>query len=217
MRDHFDVDQIQNVIDELKQEKYSRRATISLLDPRIDAKSKSPPCLNHCWFRIQSNKLYLIATIRSNDMFEAWPENAFGLRMLQDLIWKELLETYPEMELGDLVIHSLSAHAYDDSWEDAKQIVKKYYNQVVPHPRSVRDPRGNFIIRVEDGEIIVEHYSPNEVLLNVYKNKKAMPIYFELSRNEAISLISHALYIGAELQKAEMAIKLDTEYEQDKK
>lgn len=215
MRDHFDVDQVQSVIDELKSEKYSRRATISLLDPRVDAKSKNPPCLIHCWFRIQNDKLYLIATIRSNDMFEAWPENAFGLRMLQDLVRKELLETYPEIELGDLVIHSFSAHEYDDSWEEAKQVVEKYYRQTVPHPRSVRDPRGNFIIRVEDSEIIVEHYSPDEVLLNTYKNKKAMPIYFELSRNEAISLIPHALYIGTELQKAEMAIRFGVEYEQD--
>lgn len=215
MRDHFDVDQVQNVIDELKQEKYSRRATISLLDPRIDTKSKNPPCLNHCWFRIQQNRLYLVSTIRSNDMFEAWPENAFGLRMLQNLVWKELLGTYSEIKLGNLEIHSLSAHAYDDSWEEAKQTVEKYYNQVVPHPRNIRDLRGNFIIRIENNEIIVEHYSSDEVLLNVYKNKKAMPIYFELSRNEAISLVSHALYIGTELQKAEVAIKLGIEYKQD--
>ncbi|MEA2098455.1 MAG: thymidylate synthase [Patescibacteria group bacterium] len=217
MRKHFNVDQVQNVIDELKNEKYSRRATISLLDPKVDAKSKNPPCLNHCWFRIQRDKLYLIATIRSNDMFEAWPENAFGLRMLQDLVWKELMETYPEIELGDLVIHSFSAHEYDDSWEDAKQVVKKYYNQIVPRPRSVRDPRGNFIIRVEDDEIIVEHYSPDEVLLNTYKNKEAMPIYLEMSRDNAISVISHALYIGTELQKAETVIKFGIKYEQDKK
>lgn len=215
MRDHFDVDQVQNVIDDLKKEKYSRRATISLLDPRVDAKSKSPPCLNHCWFRIQNNKLFLIATLRSNDMFEAWPENAFGLRMLQDLVWKELLKIYPELELGDLIIHSLSAHAYDDSWEDARDVVAKYYEKVIPSQRSVRDPRGNFIIRVENGEIIVEHYSSDEVLLNAYKNKKAMPIYLEISRNSAISVVSHALYIGVELQKAEVAIKLGIEYKQD--
>ena len=215
MRDHFDVDQVQNVIDELKQEKYSRRATISLLDPKIDAKSKNPPCLNHCWFRIQQNRLYLVSTIRSNDMFEAWPENAFGLRMLQNLVWKELLGTYVEIKLGNLEIHSLSAHIYDDSWEDARQIVKKYYNQLVPYPRNIRDPRGNFIIKIENNEIVVEHYSPDEVLLNIYKNKKSMSIYSELSRNEAISLISHALYIGTELQKAEVAIKLGIEYKQD--
>jgi len=215
MRSYFNLDQVQNVIDELKKEKYSRRATISLLDPRVDAKSKNPPCLNHCWFRIQSNKLYLIATLRSNDMFEAWPENAFGLRMLQDLVWKELLKTYPEVKLGDLVIHSLSAHIYDDSWEDAKSIIEKHYKRIVPHSRNIMDERGNFIIEVEDNEIVIKHYSSDEVLLSTYKNKKAMPIYLEMSRNNAISIISHALYIGTELQKAELAIKLGIEYKQD--
>ena len=217
MQKHFEVDQVQNLIDDLKKEKYSRRATISLLDPRVDAKSKNPPCLNHCWFRIQNNKLFLIATLRSNDMFEAWLENAFGLRMLQDLVWKELLETYPEIELGDLVIHSFSAHVYDDSWEDARDVVAKYYEKVIPSQRSVRDPRGNFIIRVENGEIVVEHYSQDEVLLNMYSGKETTPIYLEMGRNGAISLISHALYIGAELQKAEMATKFGFKYEQDKK
>ena len=215
IREHFEVDQIQFVIDELKREKYSRRATISLLDPKIDTKSKNPPCLNHCWFRIQNNKLYLIATIRSNDMFEAWPENAFGLRMLQDMVFKELLKTYPEIKLGDLEINSLSAHIYDDAWEDAKSVVARFYKEIVPHQRNVRDPRGNFIIKIENDEIVVEHYSPDEILLNIYKNKRAMPIYLELSENEATSLTSHALYIGTELQKAEMAIKLGIEYKQD--
>lgn len=150
-------------------------------------------------------------------MFEAWLENAFGLRMLQDLVWKELLETYPEIELGDLVIHSFSAHVYDDSWEDARDVVAKYYEKVIPSQRSVRDPRGNFIIRVENGEIVVEHYSQDEVLLNMYSGKETTPIYLEMGRNGAISLISHALYIGAELQKAEMATKFGFKYEQDKK
>lgn len=217
IRSYFGIDQVQEVIDELKREKYSRRAVISLLDPKIDTGSENPPCLNHCWFRIQNGKLYLIATIRSNDMFEGWPENAFGLRMLQNLVWKKILATYPDVELGDLVIHSLSAHLYDDCWEEARQIVKEHYDQIVPSSRSARDPRGNFIIRVEGAEIIVEHYSEDETLLRIYKNKKAMPIISEIARNGAISAISHALYLGSELQKAEIAIKLVIKYEQDKK
>lgn len=216
MRSYFGVDQIQKVIDEIKNTKHSRRTAISLFDPRVDMDSENPPCVNHCWFRVRNDKLYLVVTIRSNDMFEAWPQNAFGLRMLQNLVYKELLGTYPKIKLGDLVIHSLSAHIYDDSWEDARQIVERYYEQEVVHPRNLRDPRGNFIIKVENDEIIAEHYSLDEVLLKVYKNKKAMPLYVEISRNGAISVISHALYFGTELQKAETAIKFGLRYEQDK-
>lgn len=217
MRSYFGVDQIQKVIDEIKREKYSRRAVISLLDPAVDSKSNNPPCLNHCWFRVQSDKLYLIATLRSNDMFEAWTENAFGLRMLQNLVWKELLKAYPEIKLGDLVMHSLSAHIYDDSWEEAKQIIEKYYHSSVNlGDKENFDPRGNFIIRVDGGEIVVEHYSPEEKFLKVYKCKKAFPLYSEIAADNAISDIYHALYLGAELEKAETALKLGVKYEQDK-
>jgi thymidylate synthase len=215
MRSYFGVDQVQKVINEIKKEKYTRRAVISLLDPKVDSGSENPPCLNHCWFRVQDNKLYLVATLRSNDMFEAWPENAFGLRMLQDLIYREVAKTCPEIRLGDLVMHSLSAHIYDDAWEEAKQIVEKHYNKVVPHPRNVRDFRGNFIIKIENEKIVVEHYSPDEMLLNTYKGKTAMPIYLRMSRDGAVSVVSHALYLGTELQKAETAIQFGLEYIQD--
>lgn len=212
---YFGVNQVQDCINKIKEEKYSRRATINLLDPRIDAESKNPPCLNHCWFRIQDDKLYLIATIRSNDMFEAWPENALALRLLQNIAFKDLVKTYPEIKLGDLVVHSLSAHIYDDAWEEAENIVKKHHNAVFPSANLEQDPRGNFVIRIENQEIIVEHFSMEETLLNTYKAKRATQIYSEMSRNGAISLTSHALYIGAELQKAEMAVKLGLVYEQD--
>jgi thymidylate synthase len=216
MRNYFGVDQVQGAIDEILKEKYTRRAVISLLDPKNDCNSKNPPCLNHCWFRVQDNKLYLVATLRSNDMFEAWPENAFGLRMLQNLFFENIIDKYPEIKLGDLVIHSLSAHIYDDSWEDAKNVVEKYFLNIFRSSKNTFDSRGNFEIRIENGEIIVEHYSSDAVLLKTYKNKKSMPIYLELSKNQAIALISHALYIGTELQKAELAIKLNLNYEQDK-
>jgi len=216
MRSYFGVDQVQKAADELLHEKHTRRAVINLLDPKTDCNSKNPPCLNHCWFRIQNDKLFLIATIRSNDMFEAWPENAFGLRMLQYLVFKTIIKKYSEVKLGDLVIHSQSAHIYDDSWDEAKNIIEKHYMEAVRHPRNIIDPRGNFLIKVESGEILVEHYSHDELLLCSYRERKAMPIYLKMSKNGAISSINHAIYLGTELQKAEFSIKLNLAYEQDK-
>lgn len=215
MRSYFGVDQVQKVIEELKKEKYSRRAVVSLLDPKVDCDSKNPPCLNHCWFRVQGDRLFLVTTIRSNDMFEAWPENAFGLRMLQSLVWKELKKMYPDILLGDLVIHSLSAHIYDDAWEEARQVVEKYYAANVKHPRNVYDLRGNFMIKIKDGEIIVEHYSGDENLIGAYTGKKAITIYLQMSRDNAASVISHAMYLGTELQKAEIALEHGLNYTQD--
>jgi thymidylate synthase len=216
MREYFGVDQIQKVIDEIKKEKYSRRAVVSLLDPKADCGSKNPPCLNHCWFRIQNDRLHLVATLRSNDMFEAWPENAFGLRMLQSLVFCGISNSYPEVRIGDLVMHSLSAHIYDDSWDEARSVIDKHLSEIAKHPRNCIDPRGNFIIKVENDEISVEHYSPDEIMLNAYKGKKAMPIYMQISSNGSVSNINHAIYLGTELQKAEESIRLRIKYEQDK-
>lgn len=216
MRSYFGVDQVQRAVDELLNEKFSRRAVINLLDPKVDCNSKNPPCLNHCWFRIQNNRLHLISTIRSNDMFEAWPENAFGLRMLQFLVYKSIIGKYPEVKLGNLVIHSQSAHIYDDSWDEARNIVNNHYVESVKHPRNEIDLRGNFLIKIDNDEIFIEHYSQDELLLGVYRGKKAMPIYLRMSRDGAISNINHAIYIGTEIQKAEIAIELGIKYEQDK-
>ncbi|MBW6440596.1 thymidylate synthase [Patescibacteria group bacterium] len=215
MRSYFGVDQIQEVINRIKEEKHTRRAMVNLLDPRVDSCSKNPPCLNHCWFRVQGDKLYLVATLRSNDMFDAWPENALALRLLQNIVFKEIVKSYSEVKLGNLVIHSLSAHIYDDSWKEAKKIVEQHHKAVFPIANLEQDCRGNFIITVDNSEIVVEHYSSHETLLATYRNKKAMPIYFEMSRNGAVSVISHALYLGTELQKAEIAIKLKIPYVQD--
>lgn len=215
MRGYFGVDQVQKAIDEINGEKYTRRAVISLLDPKVDVGAKNPPCLNHCWFRVQADKLYLIATFRSNDMYEAWPLNAFGLRMLQDFVWKEIRKKYPEVKLGDMTIHSLSAHMYDDAWEEAKQAVEKYYAANVKHPRNIFDLRGNFMIRIEKGEIVVEHYSADENFLGAYRGKKAITIYLQMSRDNAVSIVSHALYLGTELQKAELALENNLKYAQD--
>ncbi|MDF1497789.1 MAG: thymidylate synthase [Patescibacteria group bacterium] len=215
MRSYFGVDQIQEVINRIREEKHTRRAMVNLLDPRVDSYSKNPPCLNHCWFRVQGDKLHLVATLRSNDMFDAWPENALALRLLQNIVFKKIVKSYSEVKLGNLVIHSLSAHIYDDSWKEAKKIVEQHHKAVFPSANLEQDCRGNFIITVENSEIVVEHYSSNETLLATYRNKKAMPIYFEMSRNGAVSVISHALYIGTELQKAELAIKLMLPYKQD--
>lgn len=216
MRRYFGVDQVQKAVDELLNEKFSRRAVINLLDPKVDCNSKNPPCLNHCWFRIQNNRLHLISTIRSNDMFEAWPENAFGLRMLQFLVYKSIINKYPEVKLGNLVIHSQSAHIYDDSWDEARNIVNNHYVESVKHPRNEIDLRGNFLIKIDNDEIFIEHYSQDELLLGAYRGKKAMPIYLRMSRDGIISNINHAIYLGTEIQKAEIAIELGIKYEQDK-
>ncbi|MFP4608266.1 MAG: DUF4346 domain-containing protein [Candidatus Natronoplasma sp.] len=85
------------------------------------------------------------------------------------------------------------------------------------------DEKGFFVITVKD-EIIVEHY------LNVQKEGKlevetgklnkiitgesAKEICDTIVRKGLVSRLDHAAYLGRELQKAELALKNDLEYEQ---
>ncbi|MEF8835656.1 MAG: DUF4346 domain-containing protein, partial [Candidatus Thermoplasmatota archaeon] len=82
---------------------------------------------------------------------------------------------------------------------------------------------GFFVITVKD-EIIVEHYlnvqkeGKLEVetgkLNKIITGKSAKAICDTIVREKLVSRLDHAAYLGRELQKAEIALKNDLEYEQ---
>ena len=180
------------------------------------------PYLKHIWLRVNENKLYMTAIFRSHDMFEGYPENALALRCLQEEIRKQVEEGLKakgqneDLKLGNLIILSQSAHIYDDSWERCIKTVdmygQKYFGLL-----SELDPRGNLIISVEDNEIVIEHTSASKETLGIYKAKSAEEMRDILVKEKIISIVPHALDIGLELMKAEIALKLNLHYTQDNK
>lgn len=207
LRSYFLVDQVENIISDLKAHSYSRRALASTWSIEKDSKSSNPPCLDLVQALIQDNKLYLTCYFRSNDMFEAWPRNAFALRQLQYNIAQEL-----KIDLGNLIIISNSAHIYKRSFEKAKEIISKYEKKV----HWDQDPHGTVTILLKDEQIVVRHLNPNGSRLNEYSGKTAMMLYKQLANDKIISDISHAMDIGCELQKAEIALQNNLEYLQDR-
>jgi hypothetical protein len=77
------------------------------------------------------------------------------------------------------------------------------------------DPHGNLVIRVEDGLIKVTHFSPSGSVLEEFNSDNAKELYKRIASNNKISMIYHALDIGGELQKAELALKKGEKYVQD--
>lgn len=203
------VNQIKFIVDDLKKTKYSRRGVATLWDPRRDPATESPPCLNLIQAMIRSDKLLLTAYIRSNDMFRAWPENAFSLRKLQKLISEEV----GGLPLGDLAIVSQSAHIYEDCWNKAEDMIKNHFRDFVINPRFQRDPRGSFVIQIENSKIAVYHYSPSQQRLQKFTGVDIKQIYMRMA--PFISLVDHAIYLGTELKKAELALTLGIKYTQD--
>ncbi len=207
LRTHFGVDQIDAMIEKLVADQDRRSAAAVLWDPRVDNAGRSAPCVNHLWARIREGKVYLTVVIRSNDMYSAWPENAFALRRLQEIIRSEVARrSGATLALGVLVTLSESAHVYSDCWADAEEVVARNYSKEVPPGHLVRDPAGGFVIDVRDGRIVCEHISPAGEHVSTYEGKTAGFIANRLARDGAVSNIGHAIYVGRELARAEAAL-----------
>ncbi len=82
----------------------------------------------------------------------------------------------------------------------------------------IPDSLGFFTIFVKDktGEIIVDHYSNDYILRHVLKGKRAEDICTTIMKLGLVSRLDHAAYLGRELQKAEDALRLGHNYEQEK-
>jgi tetrahydromethanopterin S-methyltransferase subunit A len=80
------------------------------------------------------------------------------------------------------------------------------------------DPNGFFVITLDRkaGEILVHHYLPDNTPAHVVQGRYGESIMLALLREELVSQKSHAGYLGAELAKAETALRLKLPYEQDR-
>ena len=80
------------------------------------------------------------------------------------------------------------------------------------------DPSGFFIITLDAGagEILCRHYTVDHVAAHEVRSRSAERVWLALLREDLISKPSHAAYLGAELAKAESALRLGLRYEQDK-
>lgn len=80
------------------------------------------------------------------------------------------------------------------------------------------DPKGFFVITVDRpaGEIAVRHYTREYLPAHEMRGHAAEAIVLGLLREGLVSQLSHAGYLGAELAKAEAALRLELHYEQDR-
>lgn len=79
------------------------------------------------------------------------------------------------------------------------------------------DPYGFFVITLDRGAnaIVVHHYHGDARPAHEIRGRSAEGILLALLRENLISQLSHAGYLGAELTKAETALRLGLAYEQD--
>ncbi|MDO8538637.1 MAG: hypothetical protein Q7S21_07190 [archaeon] len=197
----------------------SRKIVISLWNAK-DLNSHSSPVITELLFKIQNNKLFLTATIASNEAFKHFLLNAFSLRKLQQQFLDELNKKLEKqalcIDLGAMILNIQSAHIFEADFSKSEETVKQNFSKILHLRENYFDPRGNFVIYISEGKIVIEHLSPDNQLLFMFDALTAYELWDILVRENIITNISHALYIGTELQKAEIALKNGLKYEQDK-
>lgn len=82
----------------------------------------------------------------------------------------------------------------------------------------VYDPKGFMIISIDRArqEIVLRHYLPDHTPAHIMRGRSAEPILLGLLREGLVTQLTHATYLGVELTKAELALRTNRPYEQDK-
>lgn len=112
-------DQLQAVIDELRRDKFSRRAKLIIARPE-DITMADAPCLQYIQFFVRNGLLDCYALFRSNDALEAAFMNAYALIRLQERVAHEL-----GVKVGTYTHKATSYHVYDKDRQRLKDTVRR--------------------------------------------------------------------------------------------
>lgn len=203
------VDSLKIVGEHLKKNPDSRHEYITLWDGNRDLSvGKGCPCFVSAFFRRFECKLTLTATFRTHNAMNAWPENFYGLMAIQNFVAE-----IAGMEIGPITVFSHSISIDPSALEMAKQIAESKTTDMVVDSITDKtelrfDPNGEFVVTFDRNswEIVVEH-SFDGMKIHEYRGKTAEEVEMQLSRDIALSEISHALYIGREIARAEIKMK----------
>ena len=148
-------DQLQNVIDLIKNNPESRRIIISLWNPKTNHKAALPSCL--CWYQFYVNtkdkELSLLINIRSSDFFLANNWNVCTGALLCHMICNlEDIDLTP----GDITVMSGDTHIYLNHLDQVKINLSR---EPRPYPKLIfKEPKKN-----------IEHYQYDDLTLLDYK------------------------------------------------
>ena len=106
------IEQLPYVVDSLVNDKDSRQAVMGIWRER-PGPSKDIPCTTNMQFLIRNNKLYMIVTMRSNDVVLGFTYDVFTFSMVAKSVQLLLREQGIDIGLGDLTVNAGSLHLYE--------------------------------------------------------------------------------------------------------
>jgi len=210
------TDQVANVIDRIKRKKADLDKEIVLWDSRYHSKLESGrPCLEKFSFSVRDDRVDVHVFVRTHDICQAWFFNFYGITRLLGKIAKET-----GCSPGVITIESQSAHIYPRDWETVKKLLKEQIEdksvRMFFDPEIDGDPRGVMNIDVIDDKIKIklQDLKSGDMLFEA-EGTSARELMYKIKHFKLISRIDHAAFVGSELAKAEMCLKLGIEYKYD--
>ncbi len=204
LRTYFTLDAVEILASRLHKDSEDRKAYFTLWDNKRDLTAReSRPCFVSAFFRKFQEKLTLTATFRTHNAVDAWLLNFYGLMALQQEVSRRV-----DMPPGAITVFSHSISVDPKELDRALVVVGKR------RWKMHLDPMGYFRVTIDGKEILVEHRA-EDVTLKEYRGRTAVALQHKIARDVAVSDINHAMYLGRQLAKAEMALKEGREFVQD--
>ena len=217
LRAYFDQpggggDSLAAAADVLRRDPESRRAFVSLWDTSADLPGTTgdTPCLATLFFRRADGRLSLTATYRAHNLLTAWLENVYGLMAVQRWV-----AARAGMEPGQITVisHSLGIDPRSPRYELARTIADGWtrdddVDRAAGKYELREDPNGYFVVSADSdrGVIVAEHRFAG-VLVKRYEAERAVTIEQQVAADMAVTLVSHALWLGRELTAREIALR----------
>ena len=215
-REGKEIDTLESVVHALRRDPETRHAYVSLWDTAADLPApglqhdSSSPCLVSIFFRYSEGRLTLTATYRSHNLLTAWLQNVYGLIAIQREVC--VRTGMPPGPLS-VISHSLGIDPRSPRYELARGITGSWtrdedVNRGTGKHSLREDPNGYFVVTVNQdaGEVVAEHHFGG-LLVKRYRGDRAAKIEREVIGDMAVSLVSHALWLGRELMTKEQMLR----------
>lgn len=150
------IDQIANIIDQLKHNPDSRRIILSAWNPEDVPDMALPPCHTMSQFYVQDGKLSCQLYQRSGDAFLGIPFNIASYALLTHLLAREA-----GLEVGDYVHTFGDAHIYNNHFD---QVYEQLSRQPLDLPTLEIGGEGKSIFDLEKDDINVKGYKAHDAI-----------------------------------------------------
>lgn len=131
------LSQLDYVVKKLESDADTRQAVLTIWRDN-PPETKDVPCTVAVAFMIRDNKLNCHVFMRSNDLWLGFPYDIFNFSMLSHLVCCKLNSNLDDNGLDDVISPGLlyhtaaSRHIYEQHFEDAINILDKYWGEQLP-------------------------------------------------------------------------------------